>query len=217
MAGNITEQVKFLINSNPTIQDAIALGIVNYSSLAKVLLPEVEKQIGDKVSEQAVVMAARRHSTKIESAGEKKKGIGYEIMMTTGIFDVNMIRRNSFVSRLFELYEIVDLSKGEFLNITLGSHELSVLVSQKYRGKVLEIAKEEEIIRTWDDLVSISILFQGDFIDTPGLVYQATRCLYFDRINVIEVVSTYNVLTFVVTREESLKAYQVLESFMKSF
>ncbi len=217
MAGNITEQVRNLIDSNPIVHDAVALGIVNYSNLAKVLKSEVESRIGESVGEQAIVMAARRHAKELRVHNRRGKGIEYELQMTTGIFDVNLVRSSTFISKLPEIYALVDQEKGEFLNITLGSHEISFTVSQKHKGSVLGILEGENIIRQWDDLVSLSVLFQGEFIDTPGLIYEATRSLFLEKVNLVEIVSTYNVLSFVISREDSMRAYKVLESFLKNY
>ena len=162
MAGNITEQVRNLIDSNPIVHDAVALGIVNYSNLAKVLKSEVESRIGESVGEQAIVMAARRHAKELSVHNRRGKGIEYELQMTTGIFDVNLVRSSTFISKLPEIYALVDQEKGEFLNITLGSHEISFTVSQKHKGSVLGILEGENIIRQWDDLVSLSVLFQAN-------------------------------------------------------
>ena len=43
----------------------------------------------------------------------------------------------------------------------------------------------------------------------------AVRKLAFENINVIEIVSTMNVLTFVVERTQSMKAYEVLQTFLE--
>ena len=41
----------------------------------------------------------------------------------------------------------------------------------------------------------------------------ATRRLAWEDINLTEIISTMNELTFVIDREDSMKAYDVLESF----
>ena len=177
----------------------------------------MESRIGESVGEQAIVMAARRHAKELSVHNRRGKGIEYELQMTTGIFDVNLVRSSTFISKLPEIYALVDQEKGEFLNITLGSHEISFTVSQKHKGSVLGILEGENIIRQWDDLVSLSVLFQGEFIDTPGLIYEATRSLFLEKVNLVEIVSTYNVLSFVISREDSMRAYKVLESFLKNY
>jgi len=87
-------------------------------------------------------------------------------------------------------------------------------VSEKYRSLVGELAKDEEVLHQMDDLVALSLVFTGDFLQTPGIVYEAVRHLAWEQINVIEIVSTMNELTFVIKREDSMKAFDVLQGFL---
>jgi aspartokinase len=59
-------------------------------------------------------------------------------------------------------------------------------------------------------------VFTGDFLQTPGIVYEAVRHLAWEQINVIEIVSTMNELTFVIKREDSMKAFDVLQGFLRA-
>ena len=131
--------------------------------------------------------------------------------MKTNIFDLNLVRRDQFISKLASLYSQVSVEKGDFLNITLGSHEVSIAVSEKYRDLVSSLAEGEEVLNQMDDLVALSLVFTGEFLQTPGVVYEAVRRLAWEQINVIEIVSTMNELTFVIRREDSMRAFDVLQ------
>jgi aspartokinase len=131
--------------------------------------------------------------------------------MKTNIFDLNLVRRDTFIAKLASLYSQVSVEKGDFLNITLGSHEVSIAVSEKYRDLVSELAEGEEVLNQMDDLVALSLVFTGEFLQTPGVVYEAVRRLAWEQINVIEIVSTMNELTFVIKREDSMRAFDVLQ------
>ncbi|MDX9809886.1 MAG: hypothetical protein RBT04_07060, partial [Sphaerochaetaceae bacterium] len=54
----------------------------------------------------------------------------------------------------------------------------------------------------------------GDFMSTPGIVYEAERKLAWEQINENEIISTMHELTFVIRREDSMKAFSVLQSFL---
>ena len=100
--------------------------------------------------------------------------------------------------------------------MTLGSHEISLAVSEKYKPIVDELLAKEKIVSTMNDLVALTIVFHdGGFLETPGVLYLAVRKLAWENINVIEIVSTMNILTFVIKREDSLSAYAALQTFLK--
>ena len=162
-------------------------------------------------------MALRRYGEDLKRSNlvRDTSNVNYQIVMKTNIFDINLVRRDSFIGKLGSLYNQISTEKGDFLNITLGSHEISLAVSEKYRPLIKELTKDEEVLNKEDDLVALSLVFTGDFLQTPGIVYEAVRHLAWQQINVIEIVSTMNELTFVISREDSMRAFDVLQNFLR--
>lgn len=216
MAESVSSCVKRIIDKTPFIHEMLVRGILSFSNYASSIKDEVESSYGKSVKHSAIVMAIRRYGEelKIRENSEKKVNVDYEIVMKTKICDLNIVRNDKFLSKLTRLYNEVSAEKGDFLNVSLGSHEISVSVSEKYKVVVDEIAKGEEILHRKDDLVALSLVFSGEFMATPGIVYEAVRKLAWEVINVIEIVSTKNELTFVINREDSMKAFDVLQSFL---
>ncbi|MDY5931286.1 MAG: hypothetical protein SPJ34_04560 [Candidatus Ornithospirochaeta sp.] len=218
MAGSVASYVKTIINRSPFISEMLIQEVISFSNLAKFIQPKVEALYGRSVNTSAIVMAIRRYAEDLKSSQEVQKTghIDYELSMKTNIYDVNFLRNDSFMSRLSELYDRVHPESGDFLNVTIGSYEISLSVSQKYAAIVDDLIRDQEIVYRMTDLVALTILFHGDFLQTPGLLYLAVRKLAWENINVIEIVSTMNVLTFVIKREDSLKAYESLQTFLDS-
>ena len=123
-------------------------------------------------------------------------------------------RNDMFAGKLPEIYSSVHPENGDFINVTIGSHEITLSVSENARSNVDRILSDFEIVHSYTDLVALTILFHGDYIQTPGITYLAVRKLAWEHINIIEIVSTMNVLTFIVSREDSHRAYQALEAFL---
>ncbi|ADY13057.1 hypothetical protein [Sphaerochaeta globosa] len=218
MADSVSSCVKRIVDRSPFIHEMLINGILSFSNYASSIQGEVQKAYGKEVKSSAIVMALRRYAEELRK-GSQKKNVGnveYGIVMKTNIFDLNLVRRDSFISKLGVLYGQISTEKGDFLNITLGSHEVSLAVSEKYRSLVNELAKDEEVLNKMDDLVALSLVFTGDFLQTPGIVYEAVRHLAWEQINVIEIVSTMNELTFVIKREDSMKAFDVLQGFLSA-
>ncbi len=216
MAESVSSCVKRIVDKSPFIHEMLITGILSFSNYAQAILPEVEKAYGKEVKSSAIVMALRRYGEELKARTihDEYSSVEYGIVMKTNIFDLNLVRRDSFISKLGSLYGQVSTEKGDFLNITIGSHEVSLAVSEKYRSLVTELAKDEEVLHEMDDLVALSLVFTGDFLQTPGVVYEAVRRLAWEQINVIEIVSTMNELTFVIKREDSMKAFDVLQGFL---
>ena len=218
MADSVSGCVKRIVDKSPFIHEMLINGILSFSNYADSIQMEVQKAYGREVKSSAIVMALRRYGEELKGRNLKEVhgNVEYGMVMKTNIFDVNLVRRDSFISKLGVLYDQISTEKGDFLNITLGSHEVSLAVSEKYRNLVSELAKDEEVLNKMDDLVALSLVFTGDFLQTPGIVYEAVRRLAWEQINVIEIVSTMNELTFVIKREYSMKAFDVLQSFLSA-
>jgi hypothetical protein len=216
MADSVSSCVKRVVDKSPFIHDMLINGILSFSNYAEAIQAEVQKAYGKDVKSSAIVMALRRYGEELKSRDVRCKAnnVEYGIVMKTNIFDLNLVRRDSFIAKLGVLYDQISTEKGDFLNITLGSHEVSLSVSEKYRSLVSELAKDEEVLTSMNDLVALSLVFTGDFLQTPGIVYEAVRRLAWEQINVIELVSTMNELTFVIKREDSIKSFDVLQSFL---
>lgn len=216
MAESVSSCVKRIIDKTPFIHEMLVRGILSFSNYASSIKDEVEDSYGKNVKHSAIVMAIRRYGEelKVRENTEKKVNVDYEIVMKTKICDLNIVRNDKFLSKLTKLYHEVSTEKGDFLNVSLGSHEISVAVSEKYSNVLNEISLGEEILHRKDDLVALSLVFSGEFMATPGIVYEAVRKLAWEVINVIEIISTKNELTFVINRTDSMKAFDVLQSFL---
>ena len=216
MAESVSSCVKRIIDKTPFINEMLVKGILSYSNYATSIKDDVEESYGKAVKHSAIVMAIRRYGDELRAKEEnsKKNDVDYEIIMKTKIYDLNIVRNDKFLAKLAKLYNEVSTEKGDFLNVSLGSHEISVAISEKYKLLVEDLAKDEEILHKMDDLVALSLVFSGDFLQTPGIVYEAVRKLAWEKINVIEILSTKNELTFVIKREDSMKAFDELQSFL---
>lgn len=215
MANSVASCVKQIIDQSPFVSELLVLDVISFSNLSKFIQPKVEEKMGKEVKNAAIVMAIRRYTEdlKTEKSALSQEKLQYEISMKTNIYDVNFVRNNSFMSKLDYLYKQVDLNKGDFLNLTLGTHEISLAVSDKYKEVVDELVKDEIILHKTDDLVALTIQFNGNFLKTPGIMYLATRKLAWENINLIEIVSTMNDLTFIISRQDSMRAFSVLQTF----
>ena len=217
MANSIAQLVKESINRSPFISEMLMEDVISFSNLAKYLQPRIASQMDGEVSLSSIVMAIRRYSVELKSKKSVKKvgQMDYSISVQTGIYDMNFRNTQDFSSRLGKLYEHIDPAGGDFLNISAGNSEVSLAVSMKHKSLVKELFSDMQIIHEADDLVALSIVFGGNYIMTPGLIYVAVRKLAWEQINIIELISTMNYLSFVIDKENSSKAYTCLQSLFE--
>ncbi|MDC7246394.1 MAG: hypothetical protein PQJ47_10890 [Sphaerochaetaceae bacterium] len=213
---SVSNSVKRIIDRTPFLYEMLIQGILSYSNYASSIQDVVEKLHGKPVKTSAIIMAVRRYGEELKKKEKEHKSspLQYEIVMKTNIYDINLIRSDSILDKVKDLFFLVNPSSGDFMNISVGSHEISLSISEKYVDQVKSLIRDEKILHEKGDLVALSLVFSGDFMSTPGIVYEAVRKLAWEEINVNEIVSTMNELTFVIRREDSMAAFSVLQSFL---
>jgi len=214
---SVSSMVKRLLNQKPFLLEAFERGILSYGSLAAEFKPIIEQSLNKEVKESAIVMALRRYAEDVQRKAPsiRENRLSCEIVMKTNICDFNMRKTENLLPRLKELYGMVNLGRGDFLNVTIGNDEISIAVSDKYEQEVREFLGEQENLDFRDGLVSHTLIFAGDFLHTPGVVFQALRKLAWENINVYEIISTMTELTVVIERNDSTRGYEALQEFIE--
>jgi len=213
----ISHLVKKLVSENSFLLEAMGKELISYGSLAEQLKPEIEQELGKKVKESAIVMALRRYEEELQGYDKKIKRFSFkgEIIMRTNIMDFNAVKSNNLLNKIKNIYNLVDFEKGDTLNIILGSNEVSIVTNEKYKEKLIDFLKGEKILSKEFNLVALTIIFDSkDFFDTPGVIFSAIRRLAWEQINLFEIISTMTELTFILSKKDSMKAYNALQEMV---
>lgn len=212
----VSHIVQKKIDKKTYIQESMSKNIVSYALLAKQLQPEIEEELGKSVKKHAIEMALRRYSEQIK---QKHKTVAFDyssdIIMKTKICDIAVIRSPTLLVKLRKLYDIIEFERGDILNVIQGSSEVSIITNQRYKQNFLEILKNEKILITEDNLVSLTMTFSKDFFYTPGIIFNIIRNVAWEDINIYEIVSTNTELTFIIHKNDAMRAYRALEKLIQ--
>lgn len=214
---SVSSMVKYLLENKPFLLDALSRGILSLGNLATEFKPDIEKSLGKEIKETAIVMALRRYGDEIREHRSIKvsSSITGEILMKTNICDFNVQKSTNLLSKLKNLYEMVNIERGDFLNIIVGNNEVSISVSEKYYSKIENFLAGETLYNHSKGLVSLTVIFDGDFLHTPGIVSQVMHRFAWENINIFEIVSTMTELTFVIENKNSIRGYEVLQKYLE--
>ena len=213
----ISHIVKKIASQQPFVEEALGKGIISIANLAEQLIPSIEKELGKKAKQAAVVMALRRYSEEISNHGKKLKSFDFtgEILMKTNICDFTFVKSPSLLTKLRTVHTLVNFEKGDTLNFILGNNEVSVITNEKFIDKLTKFMSGEKILNKEKGLVALTIIFtEDDFTHTPGVIFNAVRKLAWENINIYEIISTMTELTFILNKKDSMKAYDVLQEMV---
>lgn len=214
---SVSSMVKYLLENKPFLLDALSRGILSLGNLASEFKPDIEKSLGKDIKETAIVMALRRYGDEIREHRSiaVSSSITGEILMKTNICDFNVQKSTNLLSKIKNLYELVNIERGDFLNIIVGNNEVSISVSEKYYSKIEDFLSGEKLFNQSRGLVSLTVIFDGDFLHTPGVVSQVMHRFAWENINIFEIVSTMTELTFVIENRNSIRGYEVLQKYLE--
>lgn len=212
----ISHVIQDVLKRHVLMQEAINHGIVSYNKLAKILKPEIEEELGRTVKGSAIVMALRRGSENLQKY-KSRPSFSYSIeTIKTDIFYIVLEESGTILPKLDKLYTIIDFKKGGILNIIQGNYEVSIITNEKYKEKVLDLLAEEKDLVIIDNLVSISLTYSKDFLLTPGILYDVSRFLAWESINVIDIILTKTELSIIIDKKDLMRCYKTLGRFAEN-
>jgi len=212
----ISHIVQKIVDKRIFIQECMSQNIISYASLAKQLQPEIEEELEKPVKRHAIEMALRRYTDQLQ---QKHKTITFDyssdIIMKTQICDISVLRSPAFLKKIKNLYDTVELERGDILNIINGSHEVSIVTNERYKQRFLDILKNENILNVEEHLISLTMTFSKEFLYTPGVIFNIIRNIAWENINIFEIISTNTELTFIIHKSDAVKAYKALEKLIQ--
>jgi hypothetical protein len=211
MDKNTTELTEDYIREHPQIKNCLKKGLVNYSSLARLISSEL--RIEKSSSKEAILMAARRFSEKL------KKEVGHEERVRSLLSGSEIDIKNRISVIIFrksiDVNEVLDMQKGlkaedKTMYLLEGSDNYTMIIqgntaeeiSEKFRGSL--IARQ-------DNLALINVRSSQDIEKLIGVVSYITSLFAENGVNIIEFLSCWKDTILVIDRKDVNKVIGFLE------
>ncbi len=211
----ISQAVDVILNKKPFIVEALNDNILNFSSLAKFIKPDIENLLKKKVNDGAIIMSLRRFESSSKLKLTKKldllmKKIG-DIVVRSNLVDYTFRNSDSILKCQQKLLELINERKDFFYTISQGVYEITFVMSDKIKNDIPNIFEGEKLISYSDNLSSITIKLPEENVIQPGLYYYIFRALAWDGINILEVISTSNEFSLILKDQDIDKAFSVIK------
>ena len=210
----ISSAVEDYIKSKPFLISALSQGIINLTSLSRIIKSEIELSLKKEVRYGAIVMALKRLSTELEFRTTFKivkiiKDIG-DITVRSSLVDYNFKVSETLLSNQAKLLSKVD-NNDDFYTSSRGVNECNIVVSGNLISLVEDVLKDEVLLSKQTNLSSISIKLPAENVSIPGVYYFVFQRLSWEGINIYEVISTSNEFTILVNEDQVDKAFKVIK------
>ncbi len=212
----ISSVVENVIHRKPFLQSALAEGIINLTSLARQIKPEIEAVLGKEAREGAIVMALKRLSEHLEFRATHKivkvlKDIG-EITVRSSLVDYTFLTSDSILEKQAELMREIQRMPDVFYTSSRGVNEINIVTSDRLETYMDELFKTERLTQKVKNLASVTVRLPHENVTVPGIYYFIFQRLAWEGIVLHEVISTTNEFTIIVDDPEAEKAFKVIKA-----
>ena len=215
----ISQVVANIIAQKPFLSEAMSEGIVNLSSLARQIMPEVQQRIKEPVSLAAIGMALKRYSPQAEvviniQLNKILDSLG-DIIVRSDLADITYKNSDTLFEKHIMLLNEFKGKKEVFYTFVQGVYETNFIVSNVLKNSITELFKDEKIVAFYENLSSITIKLPAENTKLLGLYYYILKRIAWEGINIMEVVSSTNEFTIIVKDEDIETAFSVVKNLRK--
>jgi hypothetical protein len=188
--------------------------------LARKIKSETEEILKRDVKEGAIVMAIKRMSPgsyhKINMKIKNFLGDLGDYLVRSDLEDITFANSDTIRSRQAELMSAISNEKDYYMTICRGIGETTIISSKTISPIIAKIFKGEEVKSQSSNLASVTIKLPKTNTEISGIYYYILKHLAWEGINIIEVVSTSNEFTIVVSTNDIDITFSVLMRLKKT-
>ena len=212
----IASQVSEYVKTKPYLSTALSQGIINLTSLAREIQPEIEKALRKPARNGAIVLALKRISDNEEFLSTHKI-----VSVLRNLGDITV--RSSLTDYCFKLSETLLLAQAEFLaaikdkkdifyTSSRGVGESNIVVSSNLAPLIEGLFGDEICLDKIDNLSAITVKLPNDNVKIPGIYYFIFQRLSWEGVNINEVISTSNEFTILMHEDSVNVAFEVIKN-----
>ena len=213
----IAEVSEEIIRKSPFLEEALADGLINISSLARMIMPDIEKKLQKPIKEGAIVMAINRLSPSSQLKVKKSvnvvlQGLG-DFTVRSNLATYTFANSPDLFAKQAKLLKMASERKDIFCTFSQGINESTITVSNTSGVIKIQIAKmlsTEKLTSHVENVSSITVFLPEGSAWVSGIYYYILKKLAWEGLNVNEIISTTNEFTMVFKDEVLDKAFTVL-------
>lgn len=207
----VPEATKKIIERSRFLSEAISKRLINYSSLARYIKPELEEMLIKKVSQGSIIMALKRLENDYNPKYNPQKILKNtpEMNIRSNLYLVNL--SNNETAGLSLLISREALERSFYCQVK-GIYETVFVISEDlYNHFKTTIDGKNPIIETQKVSV-LTISLPDEAYKASGIYYFFLKSLAWEGINVLETVATIHEFSLVLNDSDIDRAFKIIKS-----
>ena len=213
---SVASIVENYIKTKPFLLNALSQGIINLTSLSRIIMEEKQHEFDKEVKQGAIVMSLKRLTDELDFRANHNilkviKNIG-EITVRSSLTDYTFALSETILNQQACLISEINSFSDIFYTSSRGVNETNIVVSKSVDYLVEKHFANEKQIQKLEDLASITVKLPKENIVIPGIYYYIFQCLAWEGIIINEVISTSNEFTILVSESQVETAFRVIKN-----
>ena len=212
---SFAEKTRVYIDAHPSVKDCVSKGLVNYSSLARAIMKEL-----DLDNEEAVMIACRRYASKMGVSTDHEISIlnilkDSRLEMRTKTCIVTAKNDWSVLHKMDNLFK--DLwNEDSIMQIVQSASAVTIIADKMLKERIIDTVGRFNILKIRENLVEITVKSPEKIVETSGVIAYLITNLSDAGINIEETVSCHTDTVFIVGEYDMINAYSVLTKCIQS-
>ena len=210
---SISEVVREIITKNRSIYDCMKMDLINYTSLAVKIQPEIERILGNSVNLNTVVVAIKRYADSFEIKEEVKEESvlkNARLALTDGIMDVKFsVKDSNKMNPMIILDKFSKITNNyDFFRLS-DSFRFLAEDMDDIRQIFSNVPENDNMFST--GLAKIRILIPNAQNQSDVVSYVA-EVLHVNGVELVNAFFSQDNITIILNERDSSKAYDILHS-----
>lgn len=212
---SLAERTRIYIDAHPSIKDCVAKGLINFSSLARTIMKDLEVD-----NEEAVMIACRRYAGKLNTTTDHELSIlnilkDSRLEMRTKTCIVTAKNDWTVLHKMDNLFK--DLwNENSIMQCVQSASAVTIIADRMLKDRIMDTVGRFNIIKIRENLVEIAVKSPEKIVDTSGVIAFLITNLSDAGINIEETVSCHTDTIFIVGESDMINAYSVLTKCIQS-
>ncbi len=207
---SISKTVKQVINNDLSLQDALTRRYANYTAIARIIKPKVERDLGRKINFESLVTSVKRVKPRFELAQAR----GIENVLAQSVVnvrtDVAKLSIEKSKRSLDSARNLMASYQEEFLQISESNAAITMVFDQKLLPRVHKHFNDDDILDEQSDLAAVIIHSPVEIVRTAGVVLTIYAKIAENHVNIEDTVSCFTDTIIVIRMGEVTRTFSTL-------
>ena len=201
--------MKGVIDNDLSLQDALSRKYGNYTAIARLIKPKVEKDLGRKVNFESLVTSVKRIKPRFQLSPGGIDGVLARSVVNVRT-DVAKLNLEKSKRSLDAARNIMASYQEEFLQISESNSAITMIFDQKLLEAIHKKFNDDDVLDEQSDLAAIIVHSPTEIVRTPGVVLSIYTKIAENHVNIEDTVSCFTDTIIVIRMDDVARTFSSL-------